>query len=336
MMKQIKLPCGLNKDGKLIYIDETKNGLACECVCPGCKQPLVAKNNGKKNEHHFAHKSKDFDCEHGYQSALHYMAKDCFLELEYLTFLKNGVAVRYKIDSVVLEQKVDDIIPDILVTCDGKRFIVEIYVTHAVDDEKKQKIKDLQISAVEIDLSRFHYEMIDKAILKQALGNTANFSWVYDADIELIEQKKAIIQQFGLKIPIQQIGNAVGCPILANQKKWFIRFLTLDFCLHCPNCVYQNGDSFVTCGRILPLLAHSNSRRRDVFVNDNKVMFATEFREYDKNFAKNLERAMQNQYYIFLNISRGVYVSTAAYTTPQGHSSQNYRKNHYYNHRRKR
>ena len=284
MPNQIKLPCGLNKDGKLIYIDESKNGLACECVCPGCKQPLVAKNNGKKNEHHFAHKSKDYDCEHGYQSALHYMAKDCFLELEYLTFLKNGVAVRYKIDSVVLEQKVDDIIPDILVTCDGKRFIVEIYVTHEVDDEKKQKIKDLQISAVEIDLSRFQHEMIDKEILKQELCNTANFSWVHDADIDLIEQKKAVIQQFGVKIPIQQIGNAVGCPILATQQNQFARFVTFDFCFHCPNCVYQNGSNFVNCGRVLPLLIHGNGRRSDVFVNDNKVLFASEFTTVQDNF----------------------------------------------------
>ena len=135
--------CGIREkqdgNGKLIYIDDSEKGQ--EYFCPGCKKLIVARK-GNERAHHFAHKSKKFDCEHGYQSALHYMAKDCFLELEYLTFLKNGVAVRYKIDSVVLEQKVDDIIPDILVTCDGKRFIVEIYVTHEVDDEKKQKIKD--------------------------------------------------------------------------------------------------------------------------------------------------------------------------------------------------
>ena len=197
MANKIKLPCGLSKDGKLIYIEEAENGLACECVCPGCKQALVAKNGGKKREHHFAHLNV-VECEHGYQSALHYMGKECFLEMKYLTFIKDGKIVQYKIDSVELERKVSDIIPDIIVTCDSKRFIVEIYVTHAVDDEKKAKIKVLQVSAIEIDLSRFHKEMIDRETLKQELCNTANFCWVYDADDDLIEQKKEIIQQFVL------------------------------------------------------------------------------------------------------------------------------------------
>ena len=92
MTKQISLPCGLSKDGKLIYIDDAANGLKCECFCPACKQALVAKNGGKKNAHHFAHLNV-VECEHGYQSALHFMAKDLFLEIQYLTFIKKLSAV---------------------------------------------------------------------------------------------------------------------------------------------------------------------------------------------------------------------------------------------------
>ena len=108
MTKQVSLPCGLSKDGKLIYIDDAANGLKCECFCPACKQALVAKNGGRKREHHFAHLNV-VECEHGYQSALHYMAKDLFQELQYLTFIKNGKPVQYKIDSVELECKVNEI-----------------------------------------------------------------------------------------------------------------------------------------------------------------------------------------------------------------------------------
>lgn len=38
-------------------MDDAPNGKACGCVCPdpGCGQPLIARNNGKKNIHHFAH-----------------------------------------------------------------------------------------------------------------------------------------------------------------------------------------------------------------------------------------------------------------------------------------
>jgi competence CoiA-like predicted nuclease len=122
MINKIKLPCGIDKDGNIVYIKDAIKGQNCGCFCPGCKQPLVAKK-GDIREQHFAHKSKDYDCEHGFQSALHYMAKDIFMELEYITFIKNGSPVKYKIDSVQLECKVDEIIPDIIVNCDGKHFI---------------------------------------------------------------------------------------------------------------------------------------------------------------------------------------------------------------------
>lgn len=209
MTKNIQLPCGLGKDGKLVYIEEAENGLNCGCVCPGCGQPLVAKNNGRKKEHHFAH-FRTAECAHGYQSALHYMAKDVFLEMKEFTFVKSGTPVKYRIDDVVLEKAVDSVIPDILVTSDGKKFIVEIFVTHAVDEEKKEKIKSLKISALEIDLSRFRHVMLDKDALKSEANNADNFSWVYDADANLIEEKRNALSRFGLKITI---GIGGICPL---------------------------------------------------------------------------------------------------------------------------
>lgn len=43
--------------GELVHVDDAPNGKACGCVCPdpGCSQPLIARNNGKKKIHHFAH-----------------------------------------------------------------------------------------------------------------------------------------------------------------------------------------------------------------------------------------------------------------------------------------
>ena len=288
MKKQISLPCGINENGNLVYIDNAKNGLDCNCFCPACKQPLVAKNAGTKREHHFAHFSV-VECEHAYQTALHYMAKDLFLEMQYLTFIKNNVPVQYKIDNVELECKVNEIIPDILVTCDGKRFIVEIFVTHAVDDIKKQKISDMKISAIEIDLSRFPNEMIDKDLLRQELSNTKNYSWIYDADIDLIAEKKELIEQFGLRIPIQT-GNSVACPIIATQKNNFLRFVVpLGFCFHCHNCVWDEKSNYIRCG------SHLSEEKKNVLVNDNIVLFKSEFQVYNQSFGQRLTEAIQYQ-----------------------------------------
>ena len=53
------LTYGLKRGTKneLLHIDDANvhNGLACDCLCPHCHHPLLAKNGGSKNTHHFAH-----------------------------------------------------------------------------------------------------------------------------------------------------------------------------------------------------------------------------------------------------------------------------------------
>lgn len=337
MTNKIKLPCGIDKDGNIVYIKDAIKGQDCGCFCPGCKQPLVAKK-GDVREQHFAHKSKDFDCEQGFQSALHYMAKDIFIELEYLIFIKNGKPVPYKIDSVELECKVNEIIPDIIVICDGKRFIVEIFVTHAVDEIKKQKIKDMRISAIEIDLSKYPRDNLNKENLKKVLQSADNYSWVYDADRDLIGDKKSIIDQFGLKL-LFQVDNAICCPLLINQKNQFARCVTLNFCLHCPNCVWDGKSRFIKCGRILPILVNNETRAKilpQVFVNDNKVLFKSDFEKYNTAFGKQLENAMKQQYYRFQQIAVNMYSTQVNYSLNKTTSTRrNYNRSYSYHHKKR-
>ena len=44
----------LDKTNKLISIEHAERGLACDCFCFECGEPVLAKK-GEKNEHHFAH-----------------------------------------------------------------------------------------------------------------------------------------------------------------------------------------------------------------------------------------------------------------------------------------
>ena len=303
-----KLPCAINNKGEVVYIEDAENGLACECFCPGCGKPLVAKNKGKIKEHHFAHKSKEYDCEHGYQSALHYIAKDLFMEMKYLTFRKNEEIVRYKIDSVVLEKRISDFIPDIIVTCDGRPFIVEIFVTHAVDDEKKAKIKEMMISAVEIDVSHLKNETLDKEVLKQELSNPENFSWVYDADNDLINQKKEIIRQNGLKIIVNYPGEYVGCPINVEHNTLHCVAIPFKFCIHCNKCLHENGKCHIFCGKFL-------SQRLDptILVNENKIMFLSEFRNYEVNYPQIFEIARKKQIMILEQLQVNAMAQKYAY-----------------------
>ena len=333
MTNTIKLPCGIDKDGNTVYIKDALRGAACNCFCPGCKQPLEARK-GNERAHHFAHKNNGINCEHGFQSALHYMAKDLFMEMQYLTFVKNGKPVQYKIDSVELECRVNEIIPDIMITCDGKKFIVEIFVTHAVDDEKKQRIRDMRISAIEIDLSKYPRDELNKEVLKDELCKTEKYSWVYDADIDYINEKKEVIEQFGTKRLIEF--ESIGCPMLVGKVKNAVGnlgyFVPLEYCVHCTNCYWNGKTNYIRCAYSLPLVLTLNTRKKcytDVFVNDNKVLFASELDEYKKNFQQKLQTAVRIQYSRFINIGRSLYTPSISvgYSQPR----KNYNKTHSYN-----
>ena len=114
--------------------------------------------------------------------------------MKQLAFIKNGKPVRYKIDAVELEKRIDEIIPDIVVVCDGKKFIVEIYVTHAVDEKKKEKIKSLRLSAVEINLSQFRHQMLDKEMLIKELYNTRNIISEYTYTLIVVTMNSFVIR----------------------------------------------------------------------------------------------------------------------------------------------
>ena len=84
------------------------------------------------------------------------------------------------IDDVELEKRFDDIIPDIVVYFGDKYFFIEIYVTHPIDDEKLKKLKEKNISTIEIDLSKkrdISVEELSDILLK----SSDRKSWKYNA-----------------------------------------------------------------------------------------------------------------------------------------------------------
>ena len=60
---------------------------------------------------------------------------------------------RYPIESAKVERKTGTIIPDVIVQVSGHRLLVEVTVTHGVDDAKLTKIRELGLSCLEIDLT---------------------------------------------------------------------------------------------------------------------------------------------------------------------------------------
>lgn len=166
---------GLQGD-KLVHIDDVEKGLACNCVCPHCRTPLVAKK-GEHNIRHFAHYNLA-DCEHGTETALHLMAKNLIAknlklfvphlpDSEY-DLSNEGTIMSF--DRAVVEQQLSESIRGDVVVYQGENPLnVEIKVTHGIDNNKTIELFNLGIATVEIDLSdlkdNFSEEQVKQLIL---------------------------------------------------------------------------------------------------------------------------------------------------------------------------
>ena len=148
---------------RIVNIDDVVNGLLCNCICPHCKQKLVAKNDGLKREHHFAHYS-GIECKGARMSTLHLLAQQIIEEKKEIMlpdyqgeyYEKETKSVKF--DDIWLEKTVEDLRPDcICIKRDNRgeehKLWVEILVTHEVDDAKQKKIRAHKVACIEIDLS---------------------------------------------------------------------------------------------------------------------------------------------------------------------------------------
>ncbi len=136
----------VNKAGKNVYIDEVPNGKQCGCICKKCGGKLVARH-GKIKVHHFAHISGNdsISCS---QTALHILAKEIIAEEGIVPIPRKEKIEFHSADKVELEKSLGDIIPDIFAVVKNRVFMVEILVSHAVDEEKLNKIKEHKISCI--------------------------------------------------------------------------------------------------------------------------------------------------------------------------------------------
>ncbi|MCK1443160.1 hypothetical protein IVB43_12265 [Bradyrhizobium sp. 48] len=154
-------------DSRFLHIDDVPSGLACNCSCPGCGRPMVAKK-GNVQAHHFAHRAQQDgrSCASAGETALHKFAKkilDERLEIALPAMLVVEYGDRESVvqaetrafDRAILEAKAGQIVPDVMLLLRDRRLIVEFKVTHSCDEEKLARIQMMDVGAIEIDLSQY-------------------------------------------------------------------------------------------------------------------------------------------------------------------------------------
>jgi len=320
----------------LVHVDEVSNGLSCGCVCPKCGDDMVAKNQGVMKEHHFAHYSGS-ECEHGYETMLHILAKKVINDHKKVLLprlyasidgeITNLLISEEKIENykkVVLEQKISDIVPDIIVYDNNAvPLIVEIKVTHGIDDIKLEKIKKIGISTIEIDLSEVqisdYYDMLD-----QLTTNLDIRKWVYNQEAEEIGEK---LKEYSEKKSIVYRGMAKhidNCPI--HSREWGGQYYAnfIDDCLNCKYNLYAQGTGFeLNClgkSKISSLddyflinnVKKDNEIITEIYMKDDSIKRFNDFKIetfnlfelWDKNDNKPfLARNIETGIGVFLNIS---------------------------------
>lgn len=187
------------KEGRKVHIDEVKPGQQCGCTCPICGVELIARNQGDKIVHHFAHLPYQKKRSVSEESDLHKLAKQIILTQKrvmlpgYYEYIKPQ---SFTFDEVEIEERNDYKLlqPD----CVGIKYVdgvphrlwIEIKVTHGIDRAKLQQIKRMSQSCIEIDLRQFK----DKTYSEEELTNYLLYSqdnrtWVYTPFEERVKEK---------------------------------------------------------------------------------------------------------------------------------------------------
>jgi hypothetical protein len=281
-------------NNELKHVDEVENGLNCKCLCPFCGERLIARNAGKIQEHHFAHVS-GAECQYGYETSLHLLAKKVLSTFDKIYLPKYEILNleiypegNFNYIDVKLENKLQNIIPDVLVSDEkGNLLIIEIKVTHKVDELKLEKIKELDISTVEIDLSDFKGESIDEKLLTKIIFENNKYkSWLYNKKGNEVYNK---IIEFSEKMPMILRGFATHidyCPISSRTYAGKPYANLIDDCLYCEHFikeVYEEedneeyGNGFILCSGKLKITSIEEldkikdvKRVNDVIVETNK------------------------------------------------------------------
>lgn len=185
---------GFNEFNQLVHVKEVERGLACQCRCVVCDEPLVARQ-GEVRHHHFAHASNREPCESSHESLLHRYAKQLIIDAMGLMvpitpavahyfgwdFNDSEIAILQAILPASSEVAIGAIRPDILlVTTDGVQVAVEIAYSSFCDMVKVAEFERLNLPALEIDLSAFTPDAFDPALVKETVVAAVNKKvWVW-------------------------------------------------------------------------------------------------------------------------------------------------------------
>lgn len=192
---------------QMIGVDNVSNGLSCGCICPHCKEKLVAKNGGHKKEHHFAHYN-GADCAGARMTALHKLTQQILARDKVIMLPDYQGEFYYKETKSISFEKIytektyyigdKQIRPDCVgIKYDDKNtpheLWIEILVTHRVNEEKQNYIRRSSTACIEIDMSDLLYtDYTEDSISYRLQDEKNNRIWVSCPKYDEINEYKRL------------------------------------------------------------------------------------------------------------------------------------------------
>ena len=199
------IPFGV-RNGRTYIASEVENGLACQCTCPECGHPLLAKNAGARRHPHFAHYRVNPECRYAGETEVHWHAKQLIAEKGHLVLpawdgtpdmpnpphrrdctgalhYGRNVGVPSRATTLVttkIEEYMGGLRPDVSATDSEGLLLIEIRVTHAVGESKIRKVQSDGARMVEIDLSKVsRADVLDREQFEhRVLHDASNRHWL--------------------------------------------------------------------------------------------------------------------------------------------------------------
>lgn len=190
-MPDVLLPFALDATGRMVSVHTVERGAACNCTCPQCGEPLVARK--AEITWHFAHIGES-NCVGAPETALHKLAKQIIHDAMAIQLPAVRImAPPYKGAFTVAPERFfhattadkeftgfDGVIPDVLLSNDQERIAIEIRVAHRVEAEKIQKLRALGLDTVEIHLTGIARHTPDDEVVKQQVLHEAHRVWLFN------------------------------------------------------------------------------------------------------------------------------------------------------------
>lgn len=191
------IPLG-ERDGQMYRAYEVENGLACGCVCPACRKPLVAANQGEKRFPYFRHVEQD-DCWQGRSEGIRRAAVQLIAQRQEIllpgykdTVILTGrsgqvrsaevafSAKLIRVDQVERFVDLGDLRAHALLTYQERQLVVRIQCSARQEHERRRRLQAMDMSSIEIDL---HWlsdaDINDQARFEHAvLYASGNRSWI--------------------------------------------------------------------------------------------------------------------------------------------------------------